>query len=638
LRVIVPGGYYSYDSAGKKIWLDYQYYGTNLENIEKIKNLTRNKILYDCKRSTVLPIVSNGCITHSYQGTEADTDKIQITLRTPITNSLTELTPVDGVVTLETDGKVLVLPTEDAAILPSFNQSVLNSDRLTIAESPFGGLKGSGSPDYAPGTLYTPTDGVYLTDLSGTNSTKTLTAGKLTELGLLTVDTSAHTITEEFIIRNDNEGADVTVIDPLTSGWTEGYSTGGTITYANGVITNTDSVCDANGKSVLIKSIGLGFLLGKAFIKFTIVSNTDASLCCLIVNPASSTYKQWSGVRFPLTGNVPTIFVLPISAPVSSTGANPSVLYERGGTFDLNYISRLYIGVEVSAGATVSYSVTDVKSCNGTWATIEAHVPDNLSATSLSLYTHNGTAYQLCSSHFLDGAYSQISQTSANCTFLDDTKFDDVYGTGLGRAVFPKGSAGATVNGSSGSITYSNNLGTDKRIGLKVDLPPSDNGRTNFNKVRAKLVINYAPDAENVYSATHIFADSTNTSYGLQNLTKPWIALYDPANSLIDFYLFTHRPQNLSFKRDETGTIYSLSLYPGAGSVYHGQIPFADLTLDTNSDTIPDCLEAAVNGSVTKFLENYTMVNPEDPDIARLLANDNYELMSNDNKYLYSEV
>lgn len=77
MRVIVPGGYYSYDSAGKKIWLDYQYYGTTLENIERVKNLTRNKILYDCKLSKEPVTVSNGCITHSYQGTEADTDKIQ---------------------------------------------------------------------------------------------------------------------------------------------------------------------------------------------------------------------------------------------------------------------------------------------------------------------------------------------------------------------------------------------------------------------------------------------------------------------------------------------------------------------------------------------------------------------------------
>lgn len=108
--------------------------------------------------------------------------------------------------------------------------------------------------------------------------------------------------------------------------------------------------------------------------------------------------------------------------------------------------------------------------------------------------------------------------------------------------------------------------------------------------------------------ASYVFADSTNTSYGLQNVVYPWIALLDPETSIIDFYLPTHRFKNLSFKRDETGTIYSISLYPGAGSVYHGQIPFADLTRDTNSDSVPDCLEAAVNGSVTKFLENYTMV------------------------------
>ena len=105
MRVIVPGGYYSYDSAGKKIWLDYQYYGTTLENIERVKNLTRNKILYDSKLSKEPVTVSNGCITHSYPGTEADTDKIQITLRTPIQESLTELEAVDGVVTLSTTGK-----------------------------------------------------------------------------------------------------------------------------------------------------------------------------------------------------------------------------------------------------------------------------------------------------------------------------------------------------------------------------------------------------------------------------------------------------------------------------------------------------------------------------------------------------
>lgn len=114
MRVIVPGGYYSYDSAGKKIWLDYQYYGTTLENIEKIKNLTRNKVLYDCKLSKEPVTVSNGCITHSYSGTEADADKIQVTLRTPITSldtlSYHPLLDSNGAYMLDSDRKILEVP------------------------------------------------------------------------------------------------------------------------------------------------------------------------------------------------------------------------------------------------------------------------------------------------------------------------------------------------------------------------------------------------------------------------------------------------------------------------------------------------------------------------------------------------
>lgn len=42
MKKIVPGGYYSYDAAGKKIWLDYSYYGVGLENIDRIRNLSKN--------------------------------------------------------------------------------------------------------------------------------------------------------------------------------------------------------------------------------------------------------------------------------------------------------------------------------------------------------------------------------------------------------------------------------------------------------------------------------------------------------------------------------------------------------------------------------------------------------------------
>ena len=600
MRVIVPGGFYSHNAAQKKIWLDYSYYGLGVENVESIRNLTRNSIIYSVKRSIPGITFSNGCITYFKECYSEDADKLQIVLRTPVPDSLDLLEATEGVITLETEGKVLVLPTEIPEALPLFNESTLNPNRLSIAESPFGGLKGSGSPDYAVGTLYTPTDNVYLTDITGQNSTKTLTAGKLKELGYLTVDTTAHTITQEFTVRNDGEN-DPTVIDACdsTTGWGAAVWSPTFSNQDGELIAN--GTTPANGSTFVSKAVGNGFN-GMKFITFEITSSLTGTLVFSLA--ANTKSASWSARNFPLSANTKTKFVLPFLAPAGSSGMNPA----SNSGFDPAYTTTINIGVLTVGSTALALKLDNITADTGKSAYIEAQVSDNLSATSLSLYTHNGTAYQLASTHSLDGAYSQVSQTSANATLLDSTKFDDVYGTGLGRAVFPKGGSGETKAGSSGNITYSANKGTSKRIGLKVDLPPSDNGRTNFNKCRIKTILTYAPDVEGNYSASFDFADSTNTSYGLQNITKPWLALYDPATSLIEFYLHTNRPHALSFKRDETGTIHELSLYPSSGSIYHGQITFADLTLDSDSDLIPDCLEASVSGSITQFLKNYGMV------------------------------
>jgi hypothetical protein len=721
-------------------------------------------------------------------------------------------------VSLDTEGKVIVLPSGNPNILPLNNEYTLNSNRLTISESPFGGLKGSGSPDYAPGTVnIIEGDGVYLQDVNGQNSSKTLSAGKLKELNLLTVDTTAHSITEEFIVENTSPSN-----SPLTI-MSAASATGWAFTAGSGDISSdgtniTLSGTPASGVLIAAKVVSPGVALGACkFVVYTITASVNCNLNFLISsnNSLGTNFAYYNGAKFPLTANTPQTFVLPLFAPAGSSGQNPT---EVSGTLGTT-IQYLRIGVEGAGASPITVTFGNVTADVAKTATIEAQVPDNLSATSLSFYTHNGTAYQLCSTHSLDGAYSQIARTSANCTFLDGTKLDDVYGTGLGRAVFSKASAGETKAGSSGSITYSNNLGTDKRIGLKVDLPPSDNGRTNFNKVRLKLVINYtdtvgnvvpdlsgnnntgtivggvvklndgglkfdgtgqihlgkistirvprsftiatvikptliagdtrtiyssgysnvdkkgiwlyinnsdnklhcvlgngtvredkaynstidlntvykiiftydgmtaklyvngsldgtssnvsgdilyhtnsfdkigvreetgslarffvgnilsksfynrvfsdeeitayqngqiidstglvlhyAPTVQNMGSTTHNFANSTNASYGLQNLSKPWIALYDPTSNLIDFYLFTHRPKNLEFRRDESGNIYELVLYPGNGVIYHGQITYPDLTLDSDSNLIPNFLEESIEGSLTKFLKPYGMV------------------------------
>jgi len=690
-------------------------------------------------------------------------------------------------ITLDTSGKVLVLPTENAAILPCFNESTLNPNRLTIAESPFGGLKGSGSPDYAPGTLYTPTDGVYLSDITGQNSTKTLTAGKLKELEYLTVDPAAHTITQEFTVRNDGEN-NPTVIDACnaTTGWTLSLGTGD-LSIENGRIKIT-ATADSSGRVQIYKVFG-AVLQGKDFLSVDYECSV-ASRARLVLTAGSTWSKFWDAVgRFGIVANTNTRFIFPPKAPAGTTNMLPS---SYTGTYADNVSINIYIGFYgLSAGQSITAYVDNITTDIGKPAYVEAQVPDNLSATSLALYTHNGTAYQLASTHSLDGAYANISSTPANCTMADGIKFDDVYGeVGAGRAVYPKGAAGETKAGSSGTITYSNVAGTKNKIGLMVMLPPASG---LFSQCRFKTVINYTdtqgnvvpdlsgngnngtifggvtklnegglkfdgisgtvrfenkedfdiglsdfrvevtikttddsthlfnkytgwsilisagkisallyygttllsqqatsvvndgnihhvvwdldrdgfstitidgvsaatpvnvssfvnadlqssyqlvigaratditafyagdvlsasiikngicvlqltPRVQHVGSTTHQFEDSINTSYGLQNLTKPWIALYDPSTSLIDFYLHTNRPQALSFKRDETGTIHELSLYPGNGQIYHGRITYADLSRDSDSDLIPDCLEASVNGSITNFLKNYGMV------------------------------
>jgi len=597
---IIPGGHYSYDSTNKQIWLSYEYYYLGVENIHRIKNLSKNLDFYNSDTPKYPLTFLNGCITHSYPSSGEDEDKIQIVLRTPITDSLTELEAVDGVITLETDGKVLVLPTENADVLPLYNEW---TEKPTVLRDNFGGLMGSGSPDYSVGTVYTATDGVYLTDISGTNSTKTLTGGKLKELELLTVDPVGHTITQDFQIVNTGESNNPTVIDACdnTTNWTVNNGTA-TISVDSGTITAVGTTSDdSNGYLRLKKTYNAMNLSAVDFLKMRIKSTLSGTLMLSLICNTNGYWSTFSGSNFQISANTWTTFTLPVRAP-SSGGTNGSVV--------ITAVTGITAGIISSSPSTACQVwLDDYTLDTGKPAYIELATPDNIQNTTLQCWADS--SYKTVRIDSLNDTYSNISGTTANLKMLDGTSFDDVYTTGLGRAVFPKGTAEETKNGSTGSITYSANQGTKNRIGYMFSLPPSDGGRTDFNKLRLRVSYPYTVDADDNYTASYDFANSTNASYGLQNITKPWIALYDPTTSLIDFYLFTHRPQNLTYKRNEAGVIHELNLYPGSGSVYHGQVAFTDLTADTDSDTIPDCLEASIAGSVTKFLDNYSMVIPE---------------------------
>lgn len=138
-------------------------------------------------------------------------------------------------------------------------------------------------------------------------------------------------------------------------------------------------------------------------------------------------------------------------------------------------------------------------------------------------------------------------------------------------------------------------------------------------------------------SGTYTFTDDYHSGTGLKNLLYRWIALYNPKNKWVDFYLFTYRPQKLQYVIENIHLgvgnfltadlktfitadqktfnvnifdrfITKLVLYPGNGHIYHGRIIYSDLVRDTNSDKIPDFLDINSIGSLTRFLRPYGVV------------------------------
>lgn len=112
-----------------------------------------------------------------------------------------------------------------------------------------------------------------------------------------------------------------------------------------------------------------------------------------------------------------------------------------------------------------------------------------------------------------------------------------------------------------------------------------------------------APGRVPLANGTYTFVDNQDNDTGLQNMIYPWVACFDSTGREIDFFLFTYRPKNLIYTVS-SGIINTLTIYPGNGSVYHGRITHSNLTLDSNHDLIPDCLEPDFIGSVAYFLQS----------------------------------
>lgn len=409
-------------------------------------------------------------------------------------------------ITLDTTGKVLVLPVEDPdTTLPGFNQKTLDPDILSISESPFGGY--NGALDHAPGSLHvTLGDEVYLTDVAGNNLSKDLSAGKLQRLGYLTVDPVAHTITEEFIIANTATSNNTTVIDNCDSeaGWALNTGTSLTFSADSSIkVSGTASVScigttsSVNGSVSFAKTVNWN-LTGKHFISFKLRSTLTGTLYFKLSSDTNVNQKTWAGSRFPISANTWTSFNLPLNALAASSGQNPEAVT---GTLNLSAVTKIFIGVFTSSNsAACTVWIDEISSDVAKTANIELLTTNDLADTSMVSQKWNGSAYETNRVLKLDPVASIVSADTTKMVFGDQTKFDDVYGTGNGRSNFPKGVAGQAVSGTlaGSSMTYSVNKGTSKRVGFMVQLPPSDGGRTAFNTVRFKVITYYTDTVGNV--------------------------------------------------------------------------------------------------------------------------------------------
>jgi hypothetical protein len=118
-------------------------------------------------------------------------------------------------------------------------------------------------------------------------------------------------------------------------------------------------------------------------------------------------------------------------------------------------------------------------------------------------------------------------------------------------------------------------------------------------------------DSDHVLPAagTYSFTNDYEPNIGIRNLQRNWIAVYDSTGTKVDFFLQTSRPEKLQFTVNSSGKITQIVLNSRNGVIYHGQLIYASLIRDTNSNLIPDVLDANVTGSLPNFIKSHTSID-----------------------------
>lgn len=88
----------------------------------------------------------------------------------------------------------------------------------------------------------------------------------------------------------------------------------------------------------------------------------------------------------------------------------------------------------------------------------------------------------------------------------------------------------------------------------------------------------------------------------MQNWNERWLALFDPTTKDVEFLIFSERPTTLTVRADEDENIDMLQIIlPKGAMVWLGELTHRDLTIDSDSDGVPDFIEDYLQKIIPKL-------------------------------------
>ncbi len=140
------------------------------------------------------------------------------------------------------------------------------------------------------------------------------------------------------------------------------------------------------------------------------------------------------------------------------------------------------------------------------------------------------------------------------------------------------------------------------------------------------------------YTDETLSIDSTADDTGLFWMSKPVLAILDLATNYIDYLIFSHPIKSITLTA-ESGALATAVIEIAYGTVRVGQLFYALVDRDINSDGKPDCLDSSIIGSLPWLLKGHGFSYEGGPapvlKYAQFLTADGKEFLTADGKEFF---